>query len=44
MGLVMGLADHVVVMDRGRKIAEGPADVVRNQPQVITAYLGGAAA
>ncbi|HVO15333.1 MAG TPA: branched-chain amino acid ABC transporter ATP-binding protein/permease [Alphaproteobacteria bacterium] len=38
--LVMGLADHVVVMNYGEKIAEGPADVVRADPQVVAAYLG----
>lgn len=41
--LVMGLCDRVAVLDYGRKIAEGAADAVKNDPAVISAYLGGEA-
>ena len=40
MRLVMGLADHVVVMNRGGKLAEGAPDLVRVRPDVVAAYLG----
>jgi branched-chain amino acid transport system permease protein len=44
MRVVMGLADHVVVMHHGEKIADGPADAVRADAKVIAAYLGARAA
>ena len=40
MKLVMGVSDHVLVLDYGRKLAEGTAAEVRANPEVIRAYLG----
>jgi branched-chain amino acid transport system ATP-binding protein len=42
MGLVLGICDEVTVLEFGKVIAHGPADVVRRDEAVITAYLGSA--
>ena len=40
MRLVMGVSDRILVLDYGRRLAEGSAEAVRNDPRVIEAYLG----
>jgi branched-chain amino acid transport system ATP-binding protein len=40
MDLIMGICDHIVVLNFGRKLAEGTAQEIQGNPKVIEAYLG----
>ena len=42
MGVVMDIVGRAVVLDFGRKIAEGSPETIKNNPNVIKAYLGSA--
>jgi len=40
MGVVMELCNHVIVLDQGTKLAEGPPEMIQTNPAVLDAYLG----
>jgi branched-chain amino acid transport system ATP-binding protein len=40
MDLIMTVADHIVVIDQGRRLAEGPPAAIQKNPAVLEAYLG----
>jgi branched-chain amino acid transport system ATP-binding protein len=41
MSMVMDLSDEILVLNNGKRIADGPRDVIQNDPEVIAVYLGG---
>ena len=40
MDLVMNLCDPIIVMNEGSKLTEGTAEMIKNDPRVLDAYLG----
>jgi branched-chain amino acid transport system ATP-binding protein len=44
MALIMRICNRIYVLDNGQIIAEGPPEQIRDDPQVVRAYLGQAAA
>jgi branched-chain amino acid transport system ATP-binding protein len=40
MSLAMGICDKIIVLDQGRKLAEGTPREIQNNEQVMAAYLG----